>query len=235
MGEKMFNIVPWRNADSAAARPGAREQSGQACAGEAVGQEAAKPQRRASGRFMQSQPSVRLEAHRPLPGIVPERKEDTCSRAHGAHPLTSFIHRSPKREDTPRPTAGEGPKLQARRPPERTQPPRPRPRGRSHLHRPLCGGRWLPPSTGASGSPAAGHPAAYANCLAVSRCSLNPGQARCEQGSWKRSPGAAGTGRTFALSRLPQCRPRTPQAGLAHAYRPEVTRGRMGTAWRVYR
>lgn len=114
MGEKMFNIVPWRNADSAAARPGAREQSGQACAGEAVGQEAAKPQRRASGRFMQSQPSVRLEAHRPLPGIVPERKEDTCSRAHGAHPLTSFIHRSPKREDTPRPTAGEGPKLQAR-------------------------------------------------------------------------------------------------------------------------
>lgn len=56
----------------------------------------------------------RLEARSPLPGISPERKEDTCPRAHGAHPVTSFIHRSPKREDTPRPTAGEGPKLQAR-------------------------------------------------------------------------------------------------------------------------
>ena len=37
------------------------------------------------------------------------------------------------------------------------------------------------------------YPPDYANCLAVSHCSLNPGKTRHEQGSWKKMRGALGT------------------------------------------
>ena len=36
-----------------------------------------------------------------------------------------------------------------------------------------CGGHWLPPFSGASGSPAAGYPADYTNCTADPAHSAN--------------------------------------------------------------
>ena len=46
----------------------------------------------------------------------------------------------------------------------------------------------------------AGYPIIYADYLAVSHCSLNPGQARCEWGNWKQTWGAVGTVDMFICS-----------------------------------
>ena len=59
-------------------------------------------------------------------------------------------------------------------------------------HHILCGGHWLPPSLGASGSSTCWvscwlcH---LSGCSRCAHCSLNPAKARHEQGSWEKTPG----------------------------------------------
>lgn len=132
----------------------------------------------------------------PTPGHFTQKNGNHVHASTQWTVLASSIYASPRQE------THQGPQREREPSSRLSRPPRPTPRGRSHPHRLLCGGHRLPPFTGASGSPATGHPAAYANCLAVSQCFLNPGRARCEQGSWKKSPGAAGTRDTFILSGL---------------------------------